>query len=91
MHRHFFEGVRQGANHLIGKLQRDAYARGNLEATVAMVFKPEQNYGDWPDRACGDLAKLDGNTRIHQINLVSRDDGRLRFHLVRGHSGWRVG
>jgi hypothetical protein len=55
-----------------------------------MAFRPEQNYGDWPTRACGDLAKLGGNALIHQVNLVSRSDGQLRFTLVRDNDRWRV-
>jgi hypothetical protein len=86
----FFEGVRQGADHLISKLQRGAYDRGNLEATVAMAFRPQQDYGDWPARACADLVNLNGNALIHQLNLVNRSDGQRRFCLVRDGKRWDV-
>jgi len=86
----FFEGVRQGADHLISKLQREAYARGVLEATVAMAFVKGQDYVAWAKQACGDLAGLTGNALIDRVNLVSRTDGSLWYRLARDEKVWSV-
>lgn len=86
----FFEGVRQGADHLISKLDRNASVKGIREATVAMAFTPEQDCTAWAKRAVADLTSIPGIKTIDRVNLVTRSDGALRHRMVNDRGRWSL-
>jgi hypothetical protein len=86
----FFEAVKQGADHLISKLQRKAGRGARCEATVAVQLAPAYDYRTRAATACAALDQLADTKLIDGINLVNRSDGRLCIWLQRTDAGWCV-